>query len=129
MDGQKVWNNILAGIKTQVSSSTFKTWFPGSFVLDCKQKADKKLLIVAFKNNFIKEQVETRYLPLISQIAQKNKGGNIEVVFVVASKDKPKTIKNEPIFSGVPMQLNLKSKTAHILNPYHTFFRQSAMKF
>ncbi|KKS04199.1 chromosomal replication initiator protein DnaA [Candidatus Curtissbacteria bacterium RIFCSPLOWO2_02_41_11] len=121
MDGQKVWNNILAGIKTQVSSSTFKTWFPGSFVLDCKQKADKKLLIVAFKNNFIKEQVETRYLPLISQIAQKNKGGNIEVVFVVASKDKPKTIKNEPIFSGVPMQLNLKSKTAHILNPYHTF--------
>ena len=121
MDGQKVWNNILAGIKTQVSSSTFKTWFPGSFVLDCKQKADKKLLIVAFKNNFIKEQVETRSLPLISQIAQKNKGGNIEVVFVVASKDKPKTIKNEPIFSGVPMQLNLKSKTAHILNPYHTF--------
>ena len=121
MDGQKVWNNILAGIKTQVSSSTFKTWFPGSFVLDCKQKADKKLLIVAFKNNFIKEQVETRYLPLISQIAQKNKGGNIEVVFVVASKDKPKTIKNEPIFSGVPMQLNLKSKTAHVLNPYHTF--------
>ena len=121
MDGQKVWNNILAGIKAQVSSSTFKTWFPGSFVLDCKQKADKKLLIVAFKNNFIKEQVETRYLPLISQIAQKNKGGNIEVVFVVASKDKPKTIKNEPIFSGVPMQLNLKSKTAHILNPYHTF--------
>ena len=121
MDGQKVWNNILAGIKTQVSSSTFKTWFPGSFVLDCKQKADKKLLIVAFKNNFIKEQVETRYLPLISQIAQKNKGGDIEIVFVVASKDKPKTIKNEPIFSGVPMQLNLKSKTAHILNPYHTF--------
>src|SRR3990167_6180305 len=121
MDGQKVWNNILAGIKTQVSSSTFKTLFPGSFVLYCKQKADKKLLIVAFKNNFIKEQVETRYLPLISQIAQKNKGGNIEVVFVVASKDKPKTIKNEPIFSGVPMQLNLKSKTAHILNPYHTF--------
>ena len=121
MDGQKVWNNILAGIKAQLSSSTFKTWFPGSFVLDCKQKADKKLLIVAFKNNFIKEQVETRYLPLISQIAQKNKGGNIEVVFVVASKDKPKTIKNEPIFSGVPMQLNLKSKTAHILNPYHTF--------
>ena len=122
MDGQKVWNNILAGVKAQVSSSTFKTWFPGSFVLDCKQKADKNLLIVAFKNNFIKEQVETRYLPLISQIAQKNKGGDIEVVFVVASKEnKSKTVKNEPIFSRVPMQLNLKSKTAHVLNPYHTF--------
>src|SRR3990167_11084351 len=122
MDGQKVWNNILAGIKTQVSSSTFKTWFCGSFVLDLKQKPDKNLLIVAFKNNFLKEQVETRYLPLISQIAKKNKGDNIEVVFVVASKENnSKTIKNGPIFSGIPVQHALRTRVAEVLDPNHTF--------
>lgn len=122
MDGQKIWNNILTGIKSQVSSSTFKTWFAGSFVLGFQQKADKKLLIIAFKNNFIKEQVEARYLPLISQIAKKNKEGDIEIVPVVASKENgAKTIKNEPIFSGVPMQMNLNSKTAHVLNSNFTF--------
>ncbi|KKR77378.1 MAG: hypothetical protein UU19_C0012G0013, partial [Candidatus Curtissbacteria bacterium GW2011_GWD1_40_8] len=86
MDGQKVWNNILSSLKTQVSSSTFKTWFSGSFVLDFQKKPDKNLLIVAFKNNFLREQVETRYLPLISQITQKTEGANIEVIFVVSSK-------------------------------------------
>ena len=123
MDGQKVWNNILANLKTQVSSSTFKTWFAGSFVLDFQKKPEKNLLIVAFKNNFLREQVETRYLPLISQITQKTgETNNIEVVFVVASKeDSSKISKKEPIFTGIPLEHSLKTRVAQTIDPNHTF--------
>jgi len=122
MDGQKVWNNILSSLKTQVSSSTFKTWFSGSFVLDFQKKPDKNLLIVAFKNNFLREQVETRYLPLISQITQKTEGANIEVIFVVSSKqDDLKVTKKEPIFTGIPLQHSFKTHAVQMIDPNHTF--------
>lgn len=121
MEGQKLWNNILVGIKSQISSSTFKTWFLGSFVLDYKKNDDKNLLIVAVKNNFLKEQVETRYRPIIAQVAKERGFAGVEVVFVVSQKETPRPLRSEPLFSGVAQKLVLFTRKAEILNPQHTF--------
>jgi len=121
MEGQKVWNTILTAVKEQVSSSTYKTWFSGSYALDYKKNCEKNLLIIALKNNFLKEQVETRYLPIISEIAKKKATGKVEVVFVVAQKTNPQNTTSEPIFSGIAPNLIVNNRKAETLNPNHTF--------
>ncbi|OGD83916.1 hypothetical protein A2165_00325 [Candidatus Curtissbacteria bacterium RBG_13_40_7] len=121
MDGQKVWNNILSTIKEQVSLSTYKTWFAGSYALDYKKNCEKNLLIIALKNNFLKEQVETKYLHTISEIAKKKADDKVEVIFVVAQKAHPQKTQTEPIFSGVPQNLIVQNRQAEALKPNYSF--------
>src|SRR3989344_1398067 len=86
-DGQKLWQDILTGVKLQVSLSTFKTWFSGSYVIDFKKTADKNILIVGFKNSFLKEQVEGRYSPVITEVKNKKGYLDLEVIFVVSQRE------------------------------------------
>lgn len=121
MEGTKIWNHILSGVKSQVSHSTFKTWFSGAYVLDFRQDAEKPTLIIALKNNFLKEQVETRYSPIIKKIASQNGTRGPEVIFVVAPKVETRKATTEPIFSGVPQSYLGQNAKAEILNPDYNF--------
>ena len=121
MEGKKIWKDILSGVRSQVSHSTFKTWFSGSYVLDFKTNTQKPTLIVALKNSFLKEQVETRYKPVIKKIIEKNGARRIEVIFVVAPKFDNKKSKAEPIFSGIPQAYYINSGKAEVLNPDYNF--------
>jgi chromosomal replication initiator protein len=121
MNAQKVWASILTGVKSQVSSSAFKTWFAGSFVLDLKKSGDREVLVVGLKNSFLKEQVEAKYLTLIGQAA-KNKGfSNTDVLFVVSSSPKDELPKTEPLFSGVAQTFISSSRKTDMLDPRNTF--------
>lgn len=123
MDGQKVWNTIITTIKSQVSAATFRTWFSGTFVLDYKKSEGRDFLVVGLKNNFMKEQLSHRYLPMIEDIVKEKGFGRTEVVFVVAKNEnsKEKSVKNEPLFSGIaPTYFNSRRKTEG-LNPTHSF--------
>lgn len=122
MSGQKIWASILSGVKEQVSSSTFKTWFAGSFVLDYKEKGNRNLLVVGLKNNFLKEQVETRYAPIIEKAAKKKGLDQTEVVFIVTKEKNSETLgRDGPLFSGVaPTFINFGRRQENI-SPWHTF--------
>lgn len=121
MNGQKIWSGILAGIKSQISASMFRTWFGGSYVVDFIRGEDKNILVVGLRNNFIKEQVESRYLPIITGEAQKTGAGKVEIVFRVSAA--PKKVDNggaEPLFTGVaPTYLGAR-RLSENLNPGHT---------
>ena len=120
MEGQKLWNNILTAFRAQVPGSTFKTWFSGSFALDYQKNQDKNLLIVAVPNNFIKEQVETRYQSTLENLAKKSGFSGVALAFVVSQKVKPKSVSSsEPIFSGLP--LSVITQKMETLSPNHTF--------
>ena len=121
MENQKVWNNILSEFKKQITASTFKTWFGGSYVLDFKDDGAKKLLVVAVRNNFIKEQINARYTSELVLAGEKLGFGDLEIVFVVSQKEKPTSNKLEPLFSGEPQTLNLRTRTGSSLNPSHSF--------
>ena len=121
MEGKKIWNNILSGVRSQVSHSTFKTWFSGSYVLDFKTDTQKPTLIVALKNSFLKEQLEARYRPVIKKIIDNNGTHRIEVIFVVAPKTEDKKPKAEPIFSGIPQAYYANHGKSEVLNPAYNF--------
>lgn len=121
MEGQKIWNYILSVIKQRVSLSTYRTWFAGSSVLEFKKTAKGDLLIVAFKNSFLREQVEARYSPLISEVANKQNRSPIKVVLVVSQENLQEVVKNDPIFSGTPKSYIANWPKAEALNPNHSF--------
>lgn len=121
MENQKVWNSILSEFKKQITASTLKTWFSGSFVLDFKDDGAKKLLVVAVRNNFIKEQIDARYTRELVLAGEKLGLSGLEIVFVVSQKEKPASSKLEPLFSGEPQILSLKTRTGSSLNPNHSF--------
>ena len=121
MESQKIWSKILSEIKKQVSASTFKTWFAGSFVAKYQEGDQKNILIVSFKNNFLKEQIEKRYLPLINKQALKEIGKDTEVLLIVSQKEKVRTRVKEPIFSGVAPTFLINTRRSDDLNPNHTF--------
>ncbi|OGD87359.1 chromosomal replication initiator protein DnaA [Candidatus Curtissbacteria bacterium RIFCSPHIGHO2_02_FULL_40_17] len=120
MEAKKIWAKILSEIKRHVSASTFKTWFAGSFIVEYKKTAVKSVLIIAFKNNFLKEQVEKRYLPQVAKIASRELGEPTEILLIVTQKQNQIKEKG-PIFSGVaPLQF-LKTRQANDLKSDHTF--------
>ena len=121
IEAQKIWNNILGDFKSQISASAFKTWLGGSFVLDYKKNTDRDLLIIGIKNNFLKEQIESRYSPRILQIAKNRGFPNIEIVFVVTQKEDSGQVKNEPIFTGTVPKIIINGHKSEILNPGYTF--------
>ncbi len=120
-DGQKVWGDVLSTLKTQVSSSNFRTWFSGSYVLDFKNNEEQNLLIVAVRNNFLKEQIENRFYSSISQIVKKKGLDGLNVVFVVSQKEQKVETESSPLFSGVAQQFVLTKKSFDTLNTGHTF--------
>jgi len=121
VEGQKIWTNILSELKKRVSSSTLKTWFGGSYVLDFKEGEGKRTLIVAVKNSFLKNQIETRYFGEIEKIGNSNAGIPIEVIFVVSQKETKETTKNVPIFSGIAQSVVSRDKNTETFNLNFTF--------
>lgn len=121
MDGQKLWNNILIGVKSQVTASSFKTWFAGSQVLDFQKKGEKDLLVVAVKNNFIKEQLEKKFSEMLCQIAKEKGFRGLELLFVVSNQPKEDSKVDKPLFTGVVPGYFANYKNSKTLNPNYTF--------
>ncbi len=121
MSGQKIWNNILSNVKNKVSTSTFKTWFSGTFVLDLKSEGEGDLLIVGVRNSFVREQIENRYKEDILNSAAALNYTNLSVIFVVSQKEKAPPAKNGPLFSGEPLDFINKSKSPDALSMSHVF--------
>ena len=119
MEGQNLWSKILKEVRKKISASNFKTWFLGSTVLEYKKGEDANLLVVGVKNNFIKEQVDSRYRAVINEAAQKAFGQKIEIVFVVVSLNKIKP--TGPIFSGIPQNVASGGRRDESLSPILTF--------
>ncbi|MBI2327124.1 chromosomal replication initiator protein DnaA [Candidatus Curtissbacteria bacterium] len=125
MEGQKVWNTIISDIRSKMSSSTFRTWFGGASVLDYSfaESGEKKLLIIGVRNNFLKEQIETRYRPIITETVKKRGFEKTEVIFVVSKNNGEETNgkKEAPLFSGIAPAYFGSRRQAESLNPLYTF--------
>src|SRR3989344_3609601 len=98
-DGQKIWNSVLASLKAQFTSSAYRTWFSGSYVMEYKKQGGKNLLIVGVPNNFVKEQLEQRYFREIEAELKKH-DKLVEIVYIISARKEKVAIKNEPILTG-----------------------------
>lgn len=121
MDYQKIWNTALSEIKQDISSSSFKTWFGGSKVLEYREEETKNLMVVGVQNNFIKEQLESRYRGRLCEIIGKRESREVKIVFVVSGSGKSSPTNTEPIFSGVVENLIVNHRRFDVLNLNHSF--------
>lgn len=118
-NGHKVWGGVLSTLKSQVSASNYKTWFSGSKVLDFKESNRGNILVVAVGNNFVKEQIESRFYGSIAQIVKDKGFGECEIVFVVSQKQS-RDVSGAPLFSGIAQE-HLTPRKFDTLNTNHTF--------
>lgn len=122
MSIQAVWSGILAGVRSQVSSSAYKAWFSGSSALELKKSGERDILVIGTKNNFLKEQLEKKYLPIVVNGAKKQGLKNCEIIFVVANhRQKEAKPKTEPLFTGVAQTSISFFRKSEALSLNHTF--------
>lgn len=120
MEGQKVWSNIISSFKLKVSPSVFKTWFAGCYVVDFRKSPNKDTLIVGVKSSFVREQIEKRYLGVISQISKDRGYANLEIVIIVSQK-KVVDQQQTPIFSGVAQSVVVGHPSSTRLGQHFNF--------
>lgn len=109
----------MAGVKSQLLASTFKTWFLGSSVIGFRQLEDEDVLTVGVGNNFLKEQLETRYLSIISKIKEEQGLDKLRIIFEVSQR-KEKAVVDEPLFSGVAPGYLSNGRRPDALSPSYT---------
>lgn len=118
MESQKIWAGALSEIKELLSASSFKTWFGGASLLEHKKEDGGDLLVVGVRNNFIKEQLQTKFLNTIETAVKKRGIENPKLVFVV-SKQESRSL-SDPLFSGQNQTLIVKRRN-DVLNISYTF--------
>ncbi len=72
---QQVWQAILGEIELQVSHGNFITWFKNTSLV----KISSSVVVIGVANVFIKQQLETRYKPIILEAMSRN-GVNPETI-------------------------------------------------
>lgn len=118
MESQKIWAGALSEIKDSLSASSFKTWFGGASLLEHKKEVDGDLFVVGVRNNFIKEQLQTKFLNTIETAVKKRGIEKPKLVFVV-SKQESRSL-SDPLFSGQNQTLIVKRRI-DVLNISYTF--------
>mgnify|MGYP001617334587 CR=1 FL=1 len=121
MENQKIWTNTLLEIKKSISASSFRTWFSGSRLLDLKDLEHEKMLIVGVKNNFVKEQLESRYAQKILDVVKNKVGESTKIIYVVSESEKSAAVV-EPLFTGeAKVVVNSKVEAISINHTFDNF--------
>lgn len=82
---EDLWNQVLAQLKTQLSSPTFETWIKPTRI---SQLSDEKLVLLT-DNPFARNWLQKYYLPQISQVAAAIIGHEVEVVITINDQTSP----------------------------------------
>jgi len=106
---KEVWDKALLDLKAQVSDQTFTAWFDPIQPISLNETT----VTLAVPNNFFKDWVSERYLPLIKSSFSGIIGKNISVVFSVTSM--PEITEKKDV---VPPPAPVKEKK----NIFQTFF-------
>jgi chromosomal replication initiator protein len=109
-----VWQSVLGEIELTVSHGNFVTWFKNTQVL----RRDSESMVIGVPNVFYKQQLETKFKPMIVELLEKNGLGSIALEFkthsgtipakkasdntevVIVSEDRKKPTNNNEMFSG-----------------------------
>jgi chromosomal replication initiator protein len=103
MDKNKIWQTVLENLKITLSSASFNTWFPQTFIVNIKEvDKDHQIAEIGCPNPFVRNTIENRYYGLIKDAIDQATGLKNDLVFVVKQGDKPHFAKasrgREPLF-------------------------------
>ena len=77
MEEDAVWQSVLGEIELTVSRGNFVTWFKNTQVL----RRDASSMIIGVPNIFYKQQLESKFKPMIMELLAKNGLGEIALEF------------------------------------------------
>lgn len=84
MNKAKVWKTVLENLKINLSSASFATWFPQTFIIRFKEiEKNRQITEIGCPSNFIRNMIETRYYGLIKEALDQASGKLNDLVFVV----------------------------------------------
>ncbi len=114
MDNSKIWNKILAIIKTSVDSRNFRTWFGAT---KAEEITDEKIIILV-SSAFVKEQLLKRYENLLSDAVLQSLGKKLNLEFRVDSSLENK--KTQPLDEAFEFQAPAFQASNPLLNQKYT---------
>src|SRR5690606_34576962 len=79
-----LWQSVLGEIELSVSRASFATWFKNTELLDTSDGEYK----IAVPNIFAKQQLESKFTPLIEETMKKNGATIKSLQFVIGSTSK-----------------------------------------
>src|SRR4030042_6206290 len=116
-DLSSLWQNIIETIKSSVNAPTFKTWFepikPISLV--------KNSLTLSVSSPFAKEWLESRYMNLIVETAQKVISPSLKVKIIIETNVSNKLTASYDDDSDLMQPDNNFKSSSIFFNPKYTF--------
>lgn len=100
---KKTWRDALGTIQVSMSESSFKTWFPNTYISSIKEigdTADRQLVEIACPSNFIADSIEKRYLGFVQEALNNITNKRNDVSFIVKVKPKEMLLSKDvsPLF-------------------------------
>lgn len=93
MNDTALWQTVLGEIELTVSHGSYITWFKNTRVL----RYEDNVLTIGVPNIFTKQQLESKYKPLLSEMLEKNGANNISLEFKIHSTINNRRIKKEEV--------------------------------
>ncbi len=114
-----LWQNILAHLKTTLSSASFNIWFAKTKQLDVQKDGGGIHLLISCPSSFVQDTIEKRFLGQLQKIGQELTSNQVTFSFQVRA-DRP------PINNNLFRPLHLETPPPHPsshpqLNPAYTF--------
>ncbi len=102
MNKEKIWQTVLENLKITLSSASFNTWFPQTFIVRVKTlDKDRQITEIGCPNPFVSQTVENRYYGLIKEALDQATGKKNNLVFIVKPLPAPRrqqSRREEPLF-------------------------------
>jgi len=103
MDRKKIWQTVLGNLKISLSSASFNTWFPHTFIINIKPiDQTRQIIEIGCSNPFTRNNIENRYYGLIKDALDQVTGLKNDLVFIIKQGEKPHfakaTLGEEPLF-------------------------------
>jgi len=102
MNKEKIWQTVLENLKVTLSSASFNTWFPKTFIVKFKSLDEKRQITeIGCPNPFVSQTIENRYYGLIKESLDQATGKKNDLVFVVKQAPQKliaKKTSTEPLF-------------------------------
>ncbi len=135
MNIKQIWQTAVGDLQVQVPHNEFETWIKPTTLVDIEDN----LAILGTPNIFVRQELEGRYLPVLSHALGSAVGYPLQVQIVIGNHDEhtsvsevltrpaPTTVTSLaqpslPVLGrSAPMQLGLPSARSAMLNPRYTF--------
>ncbi len=116
MDKTKLWQTVLAQLKTNISEASFNTWFKNTKI----ESIENKSVTISVPNSFVKEWLENKYNKIILKTIKSIEGDIKQINYTINNNTPVKEKEEKTNFNQMNIQeLVVDQETG--LNPKYEF--------